>query len=297
MNKIKVSSDKMYAYSAITPVPKGQVQFSKILFYFSDDWSERSIIAQFKQGEKVLNRDLNSDNTCYIPGDFDIGPVTVYLKGYDLDGSSVATANGVSIPIVQGAFDGGEPAVPPEPDLYQKLIQSIQQTTGDLNNLKTEDKSSLVAAINEVKENGGGGITVTNTAAVGQTIRVSAVDGDGKPTEWEAVDIPTVDDTLTQPGQAADAAAVGEQLSNLSEEKVDKTAITLGVNEADGLVYIFIGGQPVGNGLDLSSGGGSTDIKMYDGTTVTDDTHPNAYGAESIKNAFYAKGQVLGYWD
>ena len=127
MNKIKVTSDRMYEYSSITPVPKGQIQFSKILFYLSDDWSERSIIAQFKQGEKVLNRSLNSDNTCYIPSDFDIGLVTVYLKGYDLDGSSVATANGVSIPIVQGAFDGGEPAVPPEPDLYAKLIEEFSK--------------------------------------------------------------------------------------------------------------------------------------------------------------------------
>lgn len=33
-----------------------------------------------------------------------------------------------------------------------------------------------------------------------------------------AAEIPAVDDTLTQVGQAADAAAVGEQLSNLSEE-------------------------------------------------------------------------------
>ena len=36
---------------------------------------------------------------------------------------------------------------------------------------------------------GGGGITVTNTAAVGQTIKVSAVDETGQPTEWEAVDM------------------------------------------------------------------------------------------------------------
>lgn len=75
-------------------------------------------------------------------------------------------------------------------------------------------------AASALKNQGGGGssLPIVNTAAVGQTIRVSAVDDAGKPTEWEAVDIPTVDDTLTQPGQAADAAAVGEQLSNLSEE-------------------------------------------------------------------------------
>ena len=36
---------------------------------------------------------------------------------------------------------------------------------------------------------GGGGLTVTNTAAVGQTIKVSAVDETGQPTEWEAVDM------------------------------------------------------------------------------------------------------------
>ena len=37
---------------------------------------------------------------------------------------------------------------------------------------------------------GSGGLTVTNTAAVGQTIKVSAVDENGQPTEWESVDMP-----------------------------------------------------------------------------------------------------------
>ena len=35
----------------------------------------------------------------------------------------------------------------------------------------------------------GGGLTVTNTAAVGQTVRITAVDENGQPTEWEAVDM------------------------------------------------------------------------------------------------------------
>ena len=42
---------------------------------------------------------------------------------------------------------------------------------------------------------GGGGLTVTNTATIGQIIKVSAVDENGQPTEWEAVDmegVPTV---------------------------------------------------------------------------------------------------------
>ena len=39
------------------------------------------------------------------------------------------------------------------------------------------------------KQGGGGGLTVTNTAAVGQTVKITAVDENGQPTEWEAVDM------------------------------------------------------------------------------------------------------------
>lgn len=91
------------------------------------------------------------------------------------------------------------------------------------------------------------------SAAVGQIPKVKAVDSNGVPTEWEAADmasgadgksaytyavesgyagtetefaaklaeeIPTIDDTLTQSGQAADASVVGNRLSALSEEIV-----------------------------------------------------------------------------
>lgn len=57
-------------------------------------------------------------------------------------------------------------------------------------------------------------------ASVGQTIVVKSVDENGKPTEWEAVDLPgggggniSVDTTLTQSGKAADAKAVGDALA------------------------------------------------------------------------------------
>ena len=46
----------------------------------------------------------------------------------------------------------------------------------------------------------------------------------------------------------------------------------------------------------LLGGGSTTEILIFDGKTVTDQTHPNAHGQNSIFNAFYAKGQALGYW-
>ena len=47
-------------------------------------------------------------------------------------------------------------------------------------------------AASALKNQGGGGssLPIVNTATVGQTIRVSAVDETGQPTEWEAVDMP-----------------------------------------------------------------------------------------------------------
>ena len=122
----------------------------------------------------------------------------------------------------------------------QITLQTIQSQIGDLADLTTEAKDTLVAAINEAARTGGGG--------GGSTVEL--------------------DTTLTQSGKAADAAAVGDRLSALSEDKVDKTNITLG-KHTDGLIYIFVGGKPVGNGLDISSGGGEVVEPVY-GQPTTD---------------------------
>ena len=71
------------------------------------------------------------------------------------------------------------------------------------------------------------GVTV---ATVGQIAKITAVDDTGKPTQWEAVDMPSggvaLDTTLSEAGKAADAKAVGEQLSNLSDKIVNLSSST-----------------------------------------------------------------------
>jgi hypothetical protein len=90
---------------------------------------------------------------------------------------------------------------------------------GNLDNLKTDAKDNLVAAINEATQSGGGAAnavlyteqTLTDaeklqartnigagtgdgidvSGAVGQIVKIKAVDDAGKPTEWEAVDMPS----------------------------------------------------------------------------------------------------------
>lgn len=127
MNTILVRNDQMYPYSTLRPIPKGQVQFSTIVFMFSEEWYERRKIAQFEQGEKSINVPLENDK-CFVPSELDLGAFTVYVRGYDSEGASIATANGVSLEIVQGSKEGGTPPVPPEPDLYQKLIEEYRKT-------------------------------------------------------------------------------------------------------------------------------------------------------------------------
>lgn len=125
MNTIKVTADSMYPYDKLSPIPKGQVEFSKIRFVFSEGWDDKTKIAQFEQGDKLLNQEV-IDGVCTVPADLEIGPCMLYVKGYNTDGTAqIATANGLVLLLVQGARDGGTPAVPPSPDLYAKLIAYV----------------------------------------------------------------------------------------------------------------------------------------------------------------------------
>ena len=66
-----------------------------------------------------------------------------------------------------------------------------------------------------------------------------------------AAEIPTVDSTLTQSGQAADAKATGDAINLLSEEKVNRSALSLGFG-TDGKLYIMVSGVPTGSGVEIN---------------------------------------------
>lgn len=75
----------------------------------------------------------------------------------------------------------------------QKSLKGLQKQIGDLNDLETSAKDNLVAAINEANKSGGGTDTSLGiaTAKVGQIAKITAVDDSGKPTAWEAADMPS----------------------------------------------------------------------------------------------------------
>lgn len=61
---------------------------------------------------------------------------------------------------------------------------------------------------------------------------------------------PVVDASLSVSGAAADSAKVGQELSDLKREI---TSISLGIDDEDGLLYIYVNGEKQGEGVELDS--------------------------------------------
>lgn len=112
----------------------------------------------------------------------------------------------------------------------QKTLDDLQSQIGDLADLTTEAKDTLVAAINEAARTGGG----------------STVE---------------LDTTLSEAGKAADAAAVGDRLSALSEEKVSLPKDENGniLTPTEGQTLLFKADGTTYYGTPTTSGGTTTE--------------------------------------
>lgn len=124
-------------------------------FSFDAEWNGYQRVAVFN-ADGTEREQLLTDDTCKVPWE-------VLLPGAYLKVGVYGTKDGSRLPTIwtshrQYIHDGAGPtdeAADPSPVLAEQILQRM----GDLGDLKTEDKSSLVAAINEVQETGGGGGT------------------------------------------------------------------------------------------------------------------------------------------
>lgn len=159
-----------------------------VSFMFDSGWDGLIVTAVFKGSGAPISVPLLGATETVVPWEVLKRPSTLLRIGAEgrlPDGTLVIPTTWATVGIVMsGANATDDLAKPPTPTAFDRIMSQI----GNMNDLATEDKSSLVAAVNEAMENGGG---------IG------------------------IDTSLTVSGKAADAAVVGEKFRKLSEEIAD----------------------------------------------------------------------------
>ena len=124
-------------------------------FTFDPDWTGRTVTAYFVCGDKAITAELTDGEITAAQGiNLTAGRWELKLSG--IKGDSRVTTGPVQFDVLPfGATDGELPDI--SLTQYEQLLAKI----GDMDELTTEDKSSLVAAINEVRQTGGGGTAYT----------------------------------------------------------------------------------------------------------------------------------------
>lgn len=146
-----------------------------VKFDFDDEWQAHNnkigVFAYNRCGEWRSENVLFEGDTCPVPALHGVRSVWIGVTAGD-----VRTSTPADVPCRMGATDFSDTNEPPSADVWGQILAK-------LNELQTE--------IDEIKAGGGGGtdISLGVTATVGQTIKVKAVDANGKPTAWEAVDM------------------------------------------------------------------------------------------------------------
>ncbi len=146
----------------------GSVNLYKLKITFDEDWGTVDTkIVSFSNGcGKGIAVEYNEGDGVTIPWEVlktpegKIGKVHIGVLGYAGTDLRITTTSAyeANVLIVMPASLGLEAAMTPTPDIYQKLLQAIaaeDKKIGQLANLDTNDKSNLVAAINEVLKTAG----------------------------------------------------------------------------------------------------------------------------------------------
>lgn len=186
--KITVSSTRAVCSERPDPITTGMVGL-RAEFTFSEDWDGLKKTAVCA-GSGVAKDVMVIQDAITVPPECLTDPASDLKIG--LYGTN-STGN-IVIPTVYAycgrLFRGADPSGDTSTDYTLPIWAQLQAMMGSLDNLTTTAKENLVAAINEAAKSGGGGAGIV------------------------------IDSTLTKSGQAADAAAVGNRLSALSEEIV-----------------------------------------------------------------------------
>ena len=108
-----------------------QIQYVQFKFTFDGDWKRFHKVVQFSQCDETYSIVLGTDGTSlYLPAELHVGAAKMSVFGYDTaaDTTVRATTVPVTLNIRPSGFVGDDdPPIPPTPDLYQQLLQKIDE--------------------------------------------------------------------------------------------------------------------------------------------------------------------------
>ena len=133
---------------------EGAVNVNIVQFVFSSDWDGLTKTAVFQAGSYKYSVLLDESNEAPIPWEVLQNPRrTLYAGVYGTNGESLVLPTiWASLGIIQEGANPGQDTQPPTPSVYEQILAEI----GNLDDLETTAKDSLVDAVNEVYETGGG---------------------------------------------------------------------------------------------------------------------------------------------
>lgn len=139
----------------LEPLTSGSVNVYQCKFQFDDAWDGLTKIVTFQSGPIAKSVQLGVTPECTIPWEVLQQPNRLLMIGVCgmQSEDTVLPTIWVKAGNIKPGAEIGDDTNPPTPSIYQQILAEI----GDLTELNTEDKSSLVAAINEIYANGGTG--------------------------------------------------------------------------------------------------------------------------------------------
>lgn len=198
-------------------------------FTFDPDWAGRTITAYFVCGEKAVTAELTDGEITAAQGiNLTAGRWELKLSG--IKGDSRVTAGPVQFDVLPfGATEGELPDI--SLTQYEQLLAKI----GDMDELTTTDKDTLVAAINEAAQSGGGsgggGLPAGGTP--GQVLTRTA-----NGSAWK--DLPTYDGEITIIPQVENAQTLKTAGKYLEQDVQVKEIPQYSVsNDAGGTTFII----------------------------------------------------------
>ena len=151
----------------------GTVNIYIARFAFGAEWDGLQRTAVFAV-DGITREQLLEDDACTVPWEVLVAGnrLRVGVYGTKADGTRLPTIWTERRLYINPGAGPTQEAADPSPTLVEQLLGRI----GDPANLKTEDKSSLVAAINEIKETGSSGYATKDKAGtikVGDNLKIS----------------------------------------------------------------------------------------------------------------------------